>query len=144
MINYHKTRFIGPANSGRENMKANQLVFFKKIKNLLLHKGNSKELSHIISSQILKENNKEEVDYGSIINNIFTTYLLNIELSYKKYMYFCKAFYTVSSMYLLSSILKPGELIDVMETLKTKNTINSTKYSDLRGDIQKIDEFKDK
>ena len=39
-----------------------------------------------------KKNNREDVDYESIINNIFTTYLLNIEVSYKKYMYFCKAF----------------------------------------------------
>ena len=35
-------------------------------------------------------------------------------------MYFCKAFYSVSSMELLSSILKPEELIDLMESLRTK------------------------
>ena len=92
----------------------------------------------------MKKNNREDVDYGSIINNIFTTYLLNIELSYKKYMYFCKAFYTVSSMELLSSILKPEQLIDVMESLRMKKQIDSKKYSDLSSDIEKIEDVKGK
>ena len=132
MVEYHKSK----------KNKEKKVDFFENIKNILFHEGNTKELSHIISSQILKKNNREDVDYGLIINNIFTTYLLNIELSYKKYMYFCKAFYTVSSMNLLSSILKPEELIDVMESLKMKNKINSTKYSDLRRYIQNIDRVK--
>ena len=134
LINYHSTK----------DKKEEKLDFFTNIKNIFLMKEMLMNYFYIISSQILKKNNREDVDYGSIINNIFTTYLLNIELSYKKYMYFCKAFYTVSSMELLSSILKPEQLIDVMESLRMKKQIDSKKYSDLSSDIEKIEDVKGK
>ena len=144
----HNTNFVHLCNYLIKNYKnkiynnENKLDFFTNIKNILLNEGNVNELSQIISSQILKKNNREDVDYESIINNIFTTYLLNIEVSYKKYMYFCKAFYSVSSMELLSSILKPEELIDLMESLRMKKEIDSKKYSELSSDINKIESIK--
>ena len=144
----HNTNFVRLCNYLIENYKKkvskneDKLDFFTNIKNVLLNEGSVNELSQIISSQILKKNNREDVDYESIINNIFTTYLLNIEVSYKKYMYFCKAFYTVSSMELLSSILKPEELIDLMESLNMKKEIDSKKYSELSSDIKNIEKIK--
>ena len=45
----------------------------------------------IISSQILK-NNREDVDYESIINNIFTTYLLILKYHIRNICIFAKLF----------------------------------------------------
>ena len=92
--------------------------------------------------KILKKNNREDVDYESIINNIFTTYLLNIELRIRNICIFISVFILTSSMELLSSILKPEELIDLMESLKMKKEIDSKKYYDLSSDIEKIEDVK--